>query len=70
MGFALFFIGEYANMILMRTLTRLLFLGGGSRPFRLLSFVPYSFWLRVKRTRVVFCYVWVRATLPRYKYSQ
>lgn len=70
MGFALFFIGEYANMIQMRTLTALLFLGGGVRPFGFLSFLPYSFWLRVKRTRVVFCYIWVRATLPRYKYSQ
>ena len=70
MGFALFFIREYANMIAMRTLTAQLFLGGGLRPFGFLSFQPYSFWLRTKRTRVVFCYIWVRATLPRYKYNQ
>lgn len=70
MGFALFFIAEYRNMIAMRTLTAQLFLGGGQRPFSFQSFLPYSFWLRTKRTAVVFCYVWVRATQPRYKYTQ
>ena len=70
MGFALFFIREYANCISMGVLTRLLFQGGGQRPISALSFLPYSFWLRIKRTGVVFCYVWVRATQPRYKYSQ
>lgn len=70
MGFALFFIREYRNMIAMRTLTAQLFLGGGYRPFSFQSFQPYSFWLSTKRTRVVFAYIWVRATLPRYKYNQ
>lgn len=70
MGFALFFIREYANMIAMRTLTALLFQGGGLRPFSFQSFLPYSFWLRTKRTAVVFLYVWVRRTLPRYKFTQ
>lgn len=70
MGFALFFIREYRNMIAMRTLTAQLFLGGGLRPFSFQGFQPYSFWLRTKRTAVVFCYIWVRATLPRYKYNQ
>lgn len=70
MGFALFFIREYANMIRIATLTAQLFQGGGLPPFAFQSFMPYSFWLRIKRTRVVFAYIWVRATLPRYKYSQ
>lgn len=70
MGFALFFIAEYRNQILMGTITRLLFLGGGNRPFSFLSFLPYSFWIRSKRTLIVFVYIWVRATQPRFKYSQ
>lgn len=70
MGFALFFIAEYRNMILMRTITRLLFFGGGLRPLRLLNFLPYTFWLARKRTAVVFLYIWIRATLPRFKYNQ
>lgn len=69
MGFALFFIAEYANCILMGYLTAQLFLGGGNALFSL-HFQPYSFWIRLKRTRVVFCYIWVRATLPRFKYTQ
>ena len=70
MGFALFFIREYRNIIAIRTLTAQLFLGGGLRPFAFQSFLPYSFWLRTKRTIVVFAYIWVRATQPRYKYNQ
>lgn len=70
MGFALFFIAEYANMIQMGTLTALLFFGGGLPIFSILSFLPYSFWLSLKTTAVVFQYIWVRATLPRYKYNQ
>ena len=70
MGFALFFIAEYANMIFMGRLTALLFFGGGLPVQSILSFLPYSFWLAQKTTFVVFLYIWVRATLPRYKYSQ
>lgn len=54
----------------MRTITRLLFFGGGLRPFGFLNFLPYTFWLRVKRTCIVFLYIWIRATLPRFKYNQ
>lgn len=70
MGFALFFIAEYTNMILMSVITACLFLGGGAAPFAILQFVPSSFWLALKTTRVVFVFIWVRATLPRYRYDQ
>lgn len=70
MGFALYFISEYANMILMSVLTALLFLGGGAAPFDFLSFLPYSLWLNLKVALVLFGFVWVRATLPRYRYDQ
>ena len=70
MGFALFFIAEYANMIFMGRLTAQLFQGGGLPVQSILSFLPYSFWLSLKTTFVVFLYIWVRATQPRYKYSQ
>jgi len=70
MGFALFFISEYSNMVLMGVITSCLFLGRGSAPISLLSFLPYSFWLAVKAVFVVFIFIWVRATLPRYRYDQ
>lgn len=70
MGFALFFIAEYANMILMGTVTAVLFLGGTAAPFFLLSWVPGSLWLALKTAAVVFFFVWVRATLPRYRFDQ
>lgn len=70
MGFALFFIAEYRNMQLMGTITALLFFGGGIPIFRFQSFLPYSFWIALKTTFVVFLYIWIRATLPRYKYNQ
>lgn len=70
MGFALFFIAEYRNMIFMGRLTTQLFFGGGLPVLSILSFLPYSFWISLKTTFVVFLYIWVRATLPRYKYSQ
>jgi NADH-quinone oxidoreductase subunit H len=70
MGFALFFIAEYANMILMGTVTSLLFFGGVLPPFQFLSFIPGAFWLATKTTAVMFLFVWVRATLPRYRYDQ
>ena len=70
MSFALFFISEYSNMILMSTITSLLFLGGPLAPTSFLSFVPGSFWRAIKTTIVLFLFVWVRATLPRYRYDQ
>lgn len=72
MGFAQFFIREYRSMIMMGTVTALLFLGGTSAPFNLffLNWLPGRFWLSLKATAVVFIYIWVRATLPRYRFDQ
>lgn len=70
MGFRLFFIAEYGNLLLMGTITRLLFLGGTLQPFRFLSFIPGTLILALKTVFVVFTFVWVRATLPRYRYDQ
>jgi len=71
MGFALFFIAEYANMLLMSTVCSIVFLGG-YLPLPLLSFLPLpgSFWLSLKMTFFLFLFVWARATLPRYRYDQ
>jgi NADH-quinone oxidoreductase subunit H len=70
MSFALFFIAEYANMVLMSTLCALLFLGGTEAPISLRSWVPGGLWLALKTTFFLFGFVWVRATLPRYRYDQ
>jgi len=70
MGFALFFIAEYANLLLMGTVTSLLFLGGTTAPLSLLSWIPGTLWLALKTMVVVFTFIWVRATLPRYRYDQ
>jgi NADH-quinone oxidoreductase subunit H len=72
MPFALFFLGEYANMILMCTLTTILFLGGWLPPFDLpiLYALPGQFWLFLKVSILIFVFVWVRATIPRYRYDQ
>jgi NADH-quinone oxidoreductase subunit H len=72
MPFALFFLGEYANMILMSAMTTILFLGGWLSPFSngFLDFLPGQFWFILKITFILFCFIWVRATLPRYRYDQ
>lgn len=72
MTFALFFLGEYANMILMCAITSILFLGGWLPPFGLefLSFVPGIFWFFGKIAFLLFIFIWVRAALPRYRYDQ
>ncbi len=72
MTFALFFLGEYANMILMSAMTAILFLGGWLPPLDMAPFtwLPGIVWFALKIALVLFCFLWVRATLPRYRYDQ
>ena len=77
MPFAVFFLGEYANMILISALTALLFLGGWLSPFHgwpllgpLFEWVPGFVWLFAKTAFVGFFFLWLRATFPRYRYDQ
>ncbi len=72
MPFALFFLGEYANMILMSAITTILFLGGWLPPFGIeaLAFVPGFIWFFLKVALILFYFIWVRATMPRYRYDQ
>jgi NADH-quinone oxidoreductase subunit H len=70
MSFAAFFLGEYANMILMSAMTSILFLGGWLPPFAFLSFIPGAVWLIIKITLLLFVFVWIRAAIPRYRYDQ
>jgi NADH-quinone oxidoreductase subunit H len=72
MSFALFFLGEYANMILMSAMISILFLGGWLAPFahESLAFIPGPIWFIGKICFCLFVFLWVRATLPRYRYDQ
>jgi NADH-quinone oxidoreductase subunit H len=72
MAFALFFLGEYANMILMAAIAAILFLGGWLAPLELwpLTLVPGPIWLFAKIAIMLFVFIWARATLPRYRYDQ
>jgi NADH-quinone oxidoreductase subunit H len=70
MGFALFSLGEYGNMLLMGALISLLFLGGWLAPISLLNFLPGSVWYALKITVFVIFFAWMRAALPRYRYDQ
>ena len=72
MTFALFFMGEYANMVLMSALTAILFLGGWLPPFDVAPFtwIPGPIWFSLKIALLLFVFVWVRATFPRYRYDQ
>ena len=70
MSFAMFFLAEYANMILVSTLCVVLFLGGWLSPFAVLDFIPGWIWLAAKVFVVVTMFLWVRATFPRYRYDQ
>ncbi|HLL09432.1 MAG TPA: NADH-quinone oxidoreductase subunit NuoH [Rubrivivax sp.] len=70
MAFAMFFLAEYANMILVSTVCVLLFLGGWLPPFEFLSFIPGWIWLAIKVFVVVTMFLWVRATFPRFRYDQ
>tara|TARA_Y100000590_G_scaffold264719_1_gene297468 strand:- start:9011 stop:10036 length:1026 start_codon:yes stop_codon:yes gene_type:complete len=72
MTYAMFFLGEYANMILMSAMTTTLFLGGWLPPFGMdgLAFVPGMVWFSLKTAGILFFFIWSRGTLPRYRYDQ
>lgn len=72
MTFALFFLGEYANMILMSAMGSILFLGGWLPPFQMAPFtwLPGIVWFMLKISLLLFVFLWVRATFPRYRYDQ
>ena len=72
MSFGLFFLGEYGNMILMSSMSTILFLGGWLPPFesQYFDFIPGYLWFLMKVVLLLFIFLWVRATLPRYRYDQ
>ncbi len=72
MTFGLFFLGEYANMILMSAITTILFMGGWLPPFEIetLAIVPGVIWFILKVCLILFFFIWVRGTFPRYRYDQ
>ncbi len=72
MTFALFFLGEYGHIILMSSMTSILFLGGWLPLFDIpvLNWIPGSIWFGLKTTFIVFLFIWVRASFPRYRYDQ
>jgi NADH-quinone oxidoreductase subunit H len=76
MRFALFFLAEYANMIVVSSVATTLFLGGWLRPFpnvaalAFLGFVPAWMWFLIKSFLFLYFFIWIRATLPRYRYDQ
>jgi NADH-quinone oxidoreductase subunit H len=76
MSFGLFFLGEYGNMILMSAMTSILFLGGwlpplGVEPFSgVWQHIWHGLWFALKVAFVLFCFLWVRATFPRFRYDQ
>jgi NADH-quinone oxidoreductase subunit H len=76
MAFALFYLGEYGSMILMSAMTTILFLGGWLAPFNIAPFTGIGahiwagLWFAAKVAFVLFCFLWVRATMPRFRYDQ
>jgi NADH-quinone oxidoreductase subunit H len=72
MTFGMFFLGEYANMILMSGMTSILFLGGWMAPIdiALFNWIPGPIWFALKIAFCLFVFLWVRATFPRYRYDQ
>ena len=72
-GFVLFFLGEYTNMILMSSIITLYFIGGWFSPVSFIDisiYIPGFFWFGFKTTFILFLFIWVRATYPRYRYDQ
>lgn len=72
MTFALFFLAEYINMIIISTMTSLMFLGGWAPPFSsvLTNWIPGFFWLLIKVFLLLSVFIWIRASFPRYRYDQ
>jgi len=70
MSFAMFFLAEYANMILISMLASLMFLGGWAAPVGFLEWIPGWIWLGLKTFLVVSMFIWARASFPRYRYDQ
>ena len=70
MGFAVFFLAEYASMWLVSILAVIMFLGGWLPPVDFLGFIPGWIWLAIKTFLVVSCFIWIRATFPRFRYDQ
>ena len=72
MAFALFFLGEYANMIMMSGMTAILFLGGWLPPIDAAPFnwIPGPIWFALKIAAILFVFLWVRGTFPRFRYDQ
>src|ERR1044071_2645385 len=72
MAFALFYLGEYGNMILVSAMTAILFLGGWLPPFGIEPFsgAAAHIWILLKTVFLMFCILWVRATFPRFRYDQ
>jgi NADH-quinone oxidoreductase subunit H len=72
MAFALFFLGEYANMILLSCMAAIMFLGGWASPvdIAILNWIPGWIWLGLKTFVVVSLFIWFRASFPRYRYDQ
>ena len=71
-SFVLFFLGEYASMILMSSMTVILFMGGWLPPFNIfpLNVIPGVIWFTIKIIFILFLFIWVRGTFPRYRYDQ
>ena len=68
--FAMFFLGEYSNMLMMATIIVLLFFGGWLPPFQFLNFISGNFWFSLKIVIFCFLFILVRAAFPRYRYDQ
>ena len=72
LSFGLFFLGEYGNMILMSSMTTILFLGGWLPPVdnEIFNQIPGFIWFFLKVSFLLFLFLWIRATLPRFRYDQ